>query len=305
MRLFFNRYRKAIFDKTLAVFIPGQLRKRLWLLLEKHEASIQTDRNGWADYSSVMAETEKELRLAYGDSKLQVPLADGNRRSVDGLEEFLKACYPNQVLDVVEAFWHHLTGFETQGPFTQVVNEMFEDLSCPWRMDGGEFFAVDQTFMGMRLAQMAEQNLAEKRFHGAYEEFREARQDFLAGDAKGCISNAQKAFESALKTILGIENGNASALIQQLVEAGHVDELPAEFRAAFGNQVLMSLPTMGNRLGRHGQGARVVEVPILFAGLSLELAAAYLNFLVKLRPAAAEPPETLRTTEITDDDIPF
>ena len=26
---------------------------------------------------------------------------------------------------------------------------------CPWRLDDGEFFAVDQTFMGMRLAELA------------------------------------------------------------------------------------------------------------------------------------------------------
>ena len=93
---------------------------------------------------------------------------------------------------------------------------MFEDASCAWRLDEGEFFAVDQTFMGMRLAEMAEQSLNAKGFGGAHEEFREARQDLLAGDPKGCISNAQKAFESALKTVLATDKGNASALIPSL-----------------------------------------------------------------------------------------
>jgi hypothetical protein len=179
---------------------------------------------------------------------------------------------------------------------------MFEDASCPWRLDEGEFFAVDQTFMGMRLSESAEQSLQAKSFRGAHNEFREARQDLLAGDTKGCISNAQKAFESALKTLLSTDKGNASTLIRQFIAAGYIDDLPAEFRTSFGEQVLMTLPTMGNRLGRHGQGVEVVNVPAAYAQLTLELAAAHLNFLVKLRP---ELPVTQPQSEISDDDIPF
>jgi hypothetical protein len=59
---------------------------------------------------------------------------------------------------------------------------------------------------------------------------------------------------------------------------------------------------MGNRSGRHGQAA-VINVPAAYAQLNLEMAAAYLNFLVKLRPPDPQP--TIESTEISDDDIPF
>ena len=307
MRVFSNRYYKAVVEKKLIVVIPGRLRKRLWMLLEANNSSFAVQRDpgdSWVTSTDVITETMDTLRVSYGQEKLEARLPGGSRGPVNSLKEFVEGCYPSQVLDVVEAFWHHLSGYSTQVPFSQAVNEMFEDASCAWRLDEGEFFAVDQTFMGMRLAEMAEQSLNAKGFRGAHEEFREARQDLLAGDPKGCISNAQKAFESALKTVLATDKGNASALIRQFVADGHVNDLPAEFRASFGEQVLMSVPTMGNRLGRHGQGANVVDVPAAYAQLTLEMAAAYLNFLVKLRPPEPEP-AAQAIAEITDDDIPF
>ena len=63
----------------------------------------------------------------------------------------------------------------------------------------------------------------------------------------------------------------------------------------------MSVPTMGNRLGRHGQGAAVINVPAAYAQLTLEMAAAYLNFPIRLRPPDPQP--AIENTEISDDDI--
>ena len=307
MRVFSNRYLKAIVEKKLTVIIPGRLRNRLWMLMEANNRSYDIRRDpsdSWATSTDILTETAETLRLSYGQERLEARLSTGNRGPVESLKAFFSGCYPSQVLDVVEAFYYHLSGFDTQPTFVQSVNEIFEDTSCAWRLDQGEFFAVDQSFMGMRLADTAEQSLKAKAFQGAHEEFREARQDLLAGDTKGCISNAQKAFESALKTVLAADKGNASALIRRFVDEGHANGLPAEFRSSFGEQVLMSLPTMGNRLGRHGQGASIVDVPAEYAQLTLEMAAAYLNFLVKLRPTEPEP-KAQPIAEITDDDIPF
>ncbi len=306
MRVFSNRYYKAIVEKKLVVIISGRLRKRIWMLLEANNFSFNVQRdpgNNWETSTDVVTETMDTLRISHGQENLEARLPSGSRGPVKSLKEFVEGCYASQVLDVIEAFWHHLSGLSTQAPFSQAINEMFEDASCAWRLDEGEFFAVDQTFMGMRLAEAAEQSLKAKGFRGAHEEFREARQDLLAGDTKGCISNAQKAFESALKTVLGTDKGNASALIRQFLARGHASGLPPEFQPSFGEQVLMSLPTMGNRLGRHGQGEDVIEVPVAYAQLTLEMAAAYLNFLVKLRPP--EPPAVPEVAEISDDDIPF
>lgn len=307
MRVFSNRYLKAIYDKQLKIIVPSRLRKRLWLLLEANNFDFIVRPNpgdSWEVATDVITELMGDLRLAYGEKKLEARLPTGARGAVNSLKEFFEGCYPSQVLDVVEAFWHRLSGMDSQGAFTVAVNEIFEDASCAWRIDDGEFFAVDQTFMGIRLAGMAEQSLKQKAFHGAYEEFRKAREDLLAGDTKGCISNSQKAFESALKTLLSTDKGNASVLIRQFVEDDYVKDLPQEFRKSFGDQVLMSVPTMGNRLGRHGQGEKVIDVPAAYAQLTLEMAAAYLNFLVKLRPPDPEPAKQTNA-EISDDDIPF
>lgn len=301
MRVFFNRYRKAIFEKTLIVAIPTRLRKRLWMLIRDNNSNFQImSETGYSSYTDALTETKATLRLAYGEEKLEARLPNGNRGPVDTLQEFFDGCYPSQVLDVIEAFSQFQSGNDS---FTRSVNEMFEDEKCTWRLDHGEFFAVDETFMDMRLTEQAEHHLRTKSFHGAYEEFREARQDLMAGDSKGCISDAQKAFESALKTLLGTDKGNASQLIRQFVADGHVNDLPAEFKISFGKQVLMSIPTMGNRLGRHGQGESVINVPVAYAQLTLEMAAAYLNFLAPLR--APDTRLTIENAEITGNEIPF
>jgi len=306
MRLFSNRYLQAIYKKQLVVVMPARLRKRIWMLMDHNNPSfgIRKDpADDWVTQTSAVEETMESLRLATGEEKPIARNDRGERVPVEDLQSFLQGCYPSQVLDAVEAFWSHLEGYKSmQQSFQDKINQTFEDESCPWRLEEGEFFKIDESFLSMRLPELAEQGLRSSGFRGSHNEFREARNDLLAGDTKGCISNAQKAFESALKTILGTGSGNASNLIRQLIASGRVDDLPVDFRKSFGEQVLMSVATMGNRLGRHGQGDAIVEVPSAYARLTLEMAAAYLNFLVGLR-IVNQPDGT--GTEITDEDIPF
>jgi len=301
MRIFTNRYFKAIVEKKLIVVIPGRLRRRLHLFLKEMNQRFQIESEiGWNSWTDSFTETISNLKLAYGERELQVKLSDGSRGSVDTLGAFLDGCYPNQVLDIIEAFSEFAQDLTS---FTDSVNEMFEDCDCPWRLDDREFFAVDQSFFGLRVSEHAELNLRSKAFYGACAEFREARQDLLAGDTKGCISNSQKALESVLKTILQLESGNASTLIRKFVHAGFIDDLPNEFRTSFSDQVMMTVPSLGNRLGRHGQGKNHIEIPISYAQLTLEITAAFLNFLVKIKVPTPANPEISESSD--DETIPF
>src|SRR5690606_17236882 len=104
--------------------------------------------------------------------------------------------------------------------------------------------------------------------------------DLISGDGKGAIHNACKSFESTLKTVLGVDEGNASKLLDRLEESGVLDEVPVAARKAISTSVLMALPTLRNRLGGHGQGSDRIEVPSHFAALAVHLAGAFNHFVI-------------------------
>lgn len=118
-----------------------------------------------------------------------------------------------------------------------------------------------------------------------------------------------------MKTILGVSEGSAASLIRALVEKDFFGDLPANTQAAaFGEAVLLALPFIGNRLGRHGQGEEIVEVPRNYGELALHVAGSFIRLLVE-RHIELEPPlgKIVVPAEASadfgsasaDDDIPF
>jgi len=111
-----------------------------------------------------------------------------------------------------------------------------------------------------------------------------------------------------LKTILGVTEGNASTLIHQLGSTPLLDGVPEEVKRGFGDTVLMSLPFLRNRLGGHGQGKILVEVPRTWAQLALHLAGSFNLFLIQTHLACSPTEEgdaEDEALEYTDSDVPF
>jgi HEPN domain-containing protein len=117
-------------------------------------------------------------------------------------------------------------------------------------------------------------------YEGALDEFNEARNDLASGDFKGAIHNACKSFESCLKTILGQQSGSASTLIRGLFDTGFYSDLPEDVGRAFGEEVLMALPFIRNRLGGHGQGQEKREFSRTYAELAVHLAGSLIHFSI-------------------------
>jgi HEPN domain-containing protein len=215
-------------------------------------------------------------------------------------------------MDVAEAYYVQL-GSDFQDQFQQEMNRILREENVAWRMSDGEVFKLDSEFLDAEVLARTEELLKENAYEGALDEFREARNELTAGDTREAIAKAQAAFESTMKTILGCSSGNASQLVRKLRDKGFFDDLPEETRAAFGEQVIMTLPTIGNRLGRHGQGADVVEVPRHYAELAVHLAGSFIRYLVEREleihpPPEPAPPEAAPAEPDfgpSDDDIPF
>ncbi len=294
--------------------MSDRLRRRLWMLLKKHDFSwnYQPDPNDrWIDTTSALQEVERELCRQYGEGRL-VAFDDTNKRMPVDLEKFAKGAYPAQALDMVECFYGYLDG-NNKPTFQQEINSIFEEENSPWRLTDGQFFKVDSKFLQMQVVARAHELLGSKGYEGALEEFKEARNDLVSGDSKGAINNACKSLESAIKVILQKESGNASVLIRELNRIGFYSDIPEEIGQAFGDTVLMSLPFIRNKLGGHGQGGKVVNVPKHYAELAVHLTASFILFITQksielsLSKGKKEPKEEglQQKVETVEEDLPF
>lgn len=304
MRLFSLRYRDALMRKRLSVSIPDRLRRRIWLILREYDHGFSVQRNPadhWTDNTSVLTETERELQIAYGEKSLTARLNPStDTRGPVKLEGFVVGAYPAQVLDVLEAAYRHL-GEPGDEQLKSQINDAFEEEKCPWRLTDGAFFKVDSEFLAVQILERTQAMLKAEQFRGALDELMEARADLQAGDTKDAILKAGKSLESTLKSVLGRDKGNASDLIRAFVSSQYCDDLPPELRTPFGDAVLMSLPFLRNKLGGHGQGTDIVDVPKPYAALAIHLGGAFAQFilhqhLAKKPKAPPDPP---------DDDVPF
>jgi len=310
--IFSHRYNRALAGGQFSVELDDDFRRKLWAQMLKHNDAVGVQRDPtdrWIDNSTVLAEAADELVTEHGWDGL--PPAPGNPDYGPNLGNIRHLVLTGEgavVFDLVELAHAWMTD-ETKAGFKGKLNGLFELKLCPWRFTDGEFFKLDSDFLGARLVDGAHQALTSHSFDGAANEFAQARQDAASGDAKDAILYASKSFESMLKVLTGLAHANADQLIKALLAKGFLDDLPESARSSFGEQVLKTLPSLRNKLAGHGQGSAVVHVPMAYAELALQLAAAFHNFLIakhlqhKPPPKPASPPAARSAT--LDDEIPF
>lgn len=309
IRLFSKRYEKAIFDRKLGLSVPRRLRRRIWSLLNRFNYSYyyQPDpRDNWSGLTDLLKQLPGELCHRYGEEQLVAYTDDdeGVRAPTD-LKGFVERGYPSQVFDVVELFYSGLQS-ENQTDFQRELNSILDEEESEWRMIDGQMCKLDSQFLEMHVVARAYELLKAEGYEGALDELTQARNELSAGNVKGAIHNACKSLESVLKAVIGADSGSASHLIRQLSEIGFYDGLPEDFARAFDEQVLMALPFMRNRLGGHGQGAAVVDVPRIYGELAVHLAAAFALFIV--RRSTEISPKRSEGADDTDEsaaDLPF
>lgn len=309
IRIFSKRHEQAIWDRKLGLSLPRRLRRRIWSLLGRfdHIYHYQPDpSDNWNEKTSVLEQLPGELCHRYGDDNLLARAEDGGARVPVDLKGFVEGAYPSQVFDVVELFYAQIPS-ERQPEFQREMNAIFEEERSEWRMADGQFFKVDSQFLEAHVVARSYELLKAEGFEGALDEFNQARNELAADNVKGAIHNACKSLESVLKAVSGVESANAGVLIKSLAERGFYEGLPDDVARAFGDQVLMALPFLRNRLGGHGQGTAVIEVPRLYGELAIHLAASFLLFVVhrsiQLKGPAVEP--SVPAASLSDDDIPF
>jgi hypothetical protein len=246
--------------------------------------------------TNLLVQTESKLKRLLGLPELKVKARDVEE--VVGIEGYFMKGYPSCALEVIEQFVEEVAGFRDSGKenavgFQAEVNEAMVAFECPWRLSTGRFFQIDAAFFQQEIVQKAEDLLSERGFEGAYNEFREAREDLSDGETKDVIFKAFKSFESTLKTVVKQNSGDVADLLRLFRETGFMDDIPEDKSKAI-IKVIGSIAILRNELGGHGQGNAVVEVPRSYAILAVHLAGSLNQFILNqyLRkvPASSPPP---------------
>jgi hypothetical protein len=309
--LFSKRYARALGERRLSVSLPRRLRARAWSEMDRRNVSFSyrpDPDDQWLEHSHLLAELEGDLKREYGEDSLMCRNQGDIGWVPCDLAGFITSGKHAQVLDAIELYTELLgkmTSPDARKDFQAEINRIFSEQTAPWRLSDGQFFQVDTEFMAMHL-ESAQEMLHARGFAGALSELREAQNDLTAGDYKGSIHNACKAYESAMKTILGMEAGSASTLVRKMKEEGYLDDLPESARSSVSQVVLMSLPTLRNKLGGHGQGEEVVSVPRPYAEFAVGLAACLTTLCVEMRTAregSKESPSALPASAPPDEQL--
>lgn len=304
--LFSRRYARAIRAGKLKVELPEGVRRRLWAAMTgmNHSYVIQRDPNDrWTDNTDIVSETALELRTEHAWERLPGSRSSGDIDSSDQVHGLVLCGPAEHVFDALETF-SNLLDRDRREPFRVKVGQIFESEECPWRLLEGEFFKLDESFIGAQATRSALENLAGGRFAGAMDEYVKACREQASGEVKDAIADACKSYESVLKVLTGLGHVSADRLTKELAAQGWVDDLPPDVREGFRGAVLMSLPFLRNKLASHGQGADVVGVGAAYGTLALQLAAALANFLVTKQIERGSPnPGPEGPQEI--DDLPF
>lgn len=307
--LFSQRYIRAIEQGQLNVELPTKVRKKFWMWLEEYDHSVIVRRDpndNWTDNSTMLAEVENDLMRENGWDEIPDCPPSKCDNDTSALYRLVRDGMGHFVLDTVELVYKGMVGGNAEA-FQQEINKVLDLHECPWRLADGEFFKLDGDFVGARLASIAHDALVANNFTGAADEYAKSRQELCSGEVKDAILHAGKSFESVLKVLTGLDHANANQLIQEMLSQGFLDDLPDNIRSGFAEQVMKTLPSLRNKLGGHGQGADVVDIPEIYGELAIQLAAAFHNFLIAkfLQRSGKSHQSDDVDTSLLDDDLPF
>lgn len=203
-----------------------------------------------------------------------------------------------KVLDITE-LWMREIDLEIRGSWIEDENELsseeaIEELNHIFKMNGigyqyenGMIMRIDDELVHQEAVKPAIQFLNEEGFEGAREEFLEAFDEYKRKKYKDALVKCLKSMESTLKAIFEIKgwkyksSANAKALIKVAFDNKLIPEFWENHFGYLDKLLECSIPVGRNKLGGHGQGSDIVEVPEEIVSYMLHMTASTIVFLAK------------------------
>jgi hypothetical protein len=211
---------------------------------------------------------------------------------------FLKVSDYEKALDAVELSFRYIDrvtrdyDYLSRSNANEIADNAIEELNVRFREHGvgyeytdGEIIRVDSEFIHTEVVKVALAVLRGAEFKGAQAEFLKAHEHYRHGNGKEALAECLKAFESVMKVICAKRRwthnpkATSSALIQVLFENELVPKFLAQHFSSLRSLLESGIPTVRNRLGGHGQGTQLVEVPDYLVSYALHMTASTIVFL--------------------------
>jgi hypothetical protein len=168
------------------------------------------------------------------------------------------------------------------------LNQRFREHGIGYQYNNGQIIRIDSVFLHAEAVVPALTLISSEGFSGAEQEFRSAHEHYRNQEYKAAIVDAQKAFESTMKTIcdkFGWEynyDGDTSAILINIVLKNELIPKYLQSHLSGLKRVLESgVPTVRNKEAGHGQGLEPVNVPEYLAAYALHLTASNIVLLVE------------------------
>jgi AbiJ N-terminal domain 4 len=171
------------------------------------------------------------------------------------------------------------------------LNARFLEHGVGYRYEEGEVVRVDSELLHAEAVKPALALLRAPEYAGAQAEFLKAHEHYRHGRAKEALAECLKSLESVMKSICAKRkwthdaNATSKALIQVLFDKGLVPTFWSQHFSALRSMLESGVPTARNRLGGHGQGANVVQVPSHLVVYVLHQTASTVVFLTEAEKA--------------------
>jgi hypothetical protein len=171
------------------------------------------------------------------------------------------------------------------------LNHRFLQHGVGYQYVSGKIVRYDSQFLHAQVVKPALDLLQDKRYQGANDEFLKAHEHYRRGEIKDCLADSLNALESTLKTICHKRRwtfqpkDTAKPLLDVCFKNGLIPSFLQSHYSALQSTLESGVPVVRNKLGGHGQGPQVVEVPAHYAAYALHMTGSAIQFLIESEKA--------------------
>jgi hypothetical protein len=300
-----KRLRGEVPDVYSYDVIPQPLRVQIvhiWLDTLGNQQQCQSSLFGTENAYKFIVDT---LCREYGLFHLGASTGYGRRDYLGELVNFmLQQEDHEQILDAVELSFQLINGFTRRFEFLHrenaskladnaigELNSRFLEHGVGYRIEEDEVIRVDSELLHAEAVKPALALLRAPEYAGAQAEFLKAHEHYRHGRAKEALTECLKALESVMKSVCAKRKwphdagATSKALIQVLFDNNLVPLFWQQHFSALRATLESGVPTARNRLGGHGQGTEVVDVPTYLVAYVLHQTASAIVFLVEAEKA--------------------
>ncbi|WP_395454360.1 STM4504/CBY_0614 family protein [Acidovorax delafieldii] len=195
-----------------------------------------------------------------------------------------------KIIDIHSRKWEYRHRSNADKEATAALEELnarFQHHGFGYRFEAGDIIRVDSEIVHAEVIKPALTLLHAARFKGAEAEFHQAYEHYRHGRMKESLTDCLKALENTMKSIAATrkwkhdQGATAKPLIDLMFEKQLVPTFWSQHFSALRAMLEAGVPTARNRLGGHGQGTTIVDVPPHFVAFALHQTAAAIVFLAK------------------------